>query len=195
MLAGGAVAVAGVVVVVGVVASVVEVELVDDESPLLASGLGSAEVDVVAEPAALAVVFTASAEPVSGPAMPAARAESTARRIRLRAEITPAIPTLRSSRADLLRPWAGRRRPELRRSAEVPPLGGPPLGGAPFGGPPPPAAGPRSLRHLLSALLNAALLVLMPLVSNTGPLPEVFGAGRFDTVFTHAGREFRKRLA
>ena len=36
-----------VVVGVVVVASVVEVELVDDESPLLASELGSAEVDVV----------------------------------------------------------------------------------------------------------------------------------------------------
>ena len=113
VLAGGAVAVV-VVVVVGVVASVVDVELVDDESPLLASGLGSAEVDVVvvvvAESAALAVVFTAS-----GPAMPAARAESTARRIRLRAVITPAMPPLRSSRASLLRRWAERRRPGLRR--------------------------------------------------------------------------------
>jgi hypothetical protein len=58
-------------------------------------------------------------------------------------------------------------------------LGAPPLGGdPPLGGLPPPAAAPRSLRHLLSALLNAVLLVLMPLVLNTGPLPEVFAAGR-----------------
>src|ERR1035437_239856 len=124
VLAGGAVAVVVVVVAgVVVVASVVEVELVDDESPLLASGPGSAEVDVVvgvvAESAALAVVFTASAEPVSGPAMPAARAESTARRIRLRAVITPAIPTLRSSRTSLLRPWA-----EAAELGTKDPLGG-----------------------------------------------------------------------
>ena len=58
-------------------------------------------------------------------------------------------------------------------------MGAPPLGGdPPLGGLPPPAAAPRSLLHLLSALLKAALLVLMPLVSNTGPLPEVFAAGR-----------------
>jgi hypothetical protein len=47
--------------------------------------------------------------------MPAARAESTARRIRLRAVITPAMPPLRSSRASLLRRWTERRRPGLRR--------------------------------------------------------------------------------
>src|ERR1035437_5707608 len=64
VLAGGAVVVV-VVVVAGavVVASVVEVELVDDESPLLASGPGSAEVDVVvgvvAESAGPAGVVTA----------------------------------------------------------------------------------------------------------------------------------------
>jgi hypothetical protein len=32
---------------------------------------------------------------------------------------------------------------------------------------------------LVSAVLNWALLVLIPFVSNTGPLPEVFGAGTF----------------
>jgi hypothetical protein len=32
---------------------------------------------------------------------------------------------------------------------------------------------------LASAALNWALLVSMPLVSNTGPVPEVFGAGTF----------------
>jgi hypothetical protein len=97
VLAGGAVAVV-VVVVVGVVASVVEVELVDDESPLLASGLGAAEVDVVVgvveEPVVLAGVFVARAPPASGPPRPAmvnpppARAQSTACRIRRRALIS-----------------------------------------------------------------------------------------------------------
>jgi hypothetical protein len=77
VLAGGAVAVVVVVVVgvVGVVASVVEVELVDDESPLLASGLGAAEVDVVVgvveEPVVLAGMFVARAPPASGPPRPA----------------------------------------------------------------------------------------------------------------------------
>ena len=56
-----------------------------------------------------------------------------------------------------------------------------PRGGAPA----PPAPAPRrnaarkALWHLASAALNWALLVSMPLVSNTGPLPEVFGAGTF----------------
>src|ERR1035437_7927141 len=71
VLAGGAVAVVVVVVAgVVVVASVVEVELVDDESPLLASGPGSAEVDVVvgvvAESAGLAVGVTPAGRPCGG---------------------------------------------------------------------------------------------------------------------------------
>ena len=72
----------------------------------------------------------------------------------------------------------------------APPGASPLLGGAAPGGAPlalgdPPAPGPRrnaplrSLWHLVSAALNWALLVSMPLVSNTGPLPEVFGAGTF----------------
>src|ERR1700728_839640 len=33
------------------------------------------------------------------------------------------------------------------------------------------------LAHLVSAALNVVLLVFKPLVLNTGPLPDVFGAG------------------
>jgi len=82
---------------VGVIV-VVEVELVDDESLLLASGLGAAEVDVVVgvveEPVVLAGVLVARAPPASGPPRPAmvnpppARAQSTACRIRRRALIS-----------------------------------------------------------------------------------------------------------
>ena len=71
----------------------------------------------------------------------------------------------------------------------APPGASPLLGGAAPAGAPlvPGAPAPvprlnaplRSLWHLASAALNCALLVSMPFVSNTGPLPEVFGAGTF----------------
>lgn len=88
VLAGAVVLVAGVVVV----ACVVAVEFVEDDSPVLASGLGSTEVDVVVgvveESAVLTGWFAASTVATGGPPKPAAvnpppaSAHSTVRSIR-----------------------------------------------------------------------------------------------------------------
>ena len=46
--------------------------------------------------------------------------------------------------------------------------------------------------HLASAVLNCVLAVLIPVVLNTGPLPEVFGAGSLMPFVAHARRELRQ---
>jgi hypothetical protein len=153
--------------------------------------------DTTSRPAALVAQRRASraaldgtGSHLAGECLASIATQSRSKRVRLSRRVT--LRELRRDRARIpaAGPFIGY--PHSARtgsySLDSPPAGGAapasPLGGAPVGGVPPGAPRPsgvpfRSPWHVFSALLNAELFVLIPLVLNTAPLPEVFASGRF----------------